>query len=160
MGSLLMLKPYILQPFCCKSILKWQNEEILQKRVANPKSTFAKVKEWRRNGRELPATSLLSWAVRRMLKESWVVGSSFHAGLPPSPTVAPFLEAMTMEWCHSTRIWKCDSCGFSIYKYRIPLLRNCISHSRFSSSSSPYHSPCTLHLPLFPSSLLFFYFKL
>ena len=94
--------------------------KILQKGLRTLKPHLRK---WRRNGRELRSTSLLSWAVWRMLQESWLVGSSIHAGLPPSSAVVPFPVAMTMEWCRSTRVWNCSSRGFSIYKYHIPLLQ-------------------------------------
>jgi len=46
----------------------------------------------------------------------------------------------------------------SLYKEGVSFSFTHISHLRFlSSSSSLYHSPCNLHLLLFPFSLLLFY---
>jgi len=88
----------------CKSNLK-RRLKVLQKRVANPKIHIRKDE-----GETEESYTQVSFFLGRFrercktLPESWMVGSSIHASLPPSPAVAPFLAAMTMEWCHSTRV--------------------------------------------------------
>jgi len=58
-----------------------------------------------------------SWPLAMsFLCKSWMIGSSFLVGSPPSPAARP------MEWCHFSKFSSCDSFGFSLhYKYVFPL---------------------------------------
>jgi len=83
------------------------------------------------------------WVCCRTLQESWMVDSSIHAGLPPSPA------AMT------TQLGFEDAAvlGFSIYKYCIPLLQK-TNLSLTLLLFFIFISPCIVHL-LLSSPILF-----